>query len=254
MALFAIGDLHLSQGAKPMDIFGAHWSDHENHLARHWRDRVGPDDTVLLLGDISWAVKLPQAAPHLEFIAALPGQKLMIKGNHDYWWSSRRKVESVLPPSLALIEHDSRIVEGIGLVGTRGWLCPGAEGFGERDQKTYDREVGRLAQAFEHLSDFEGPVIALLHFPPVNEHHEPSGFTAILEQHGACLCLYGHLHATVGWECRLEGERAGVEYRLVSSDWLDFRPWRVERERLRPRSALRQERGGSAALQGGKHR
>jgi predicted phosphohydrolase len=246
MALFAIGDLHLSHGTKPMDIFGEHWTDHEQRAAQHWRELVGAQDTVLLLGDTSWALKLPQALQDLEFLAALPGRKLMIKGNHDFWWTSRRKVESVLPPSLALIEHDSRIVEGVGLVGTRGWLCPGAEGFNEKDQKTYDREVGRLSQAFDHLGDFDGPVIALLHYPPVSEHHAPSGFTEILEQRGASLCLYGHLHAQLGWESRFEGGRAGVCYRLASSDWLDFRPWKVEVGRLKPRAELLQSRRRSA--------
>lgn len=223
MKVFAIGDLHLSGAAdKPMDIFGPAWGCHAEHIADAWAATVAEEDLVLLPGDFSWAMHLEDARPDMELIAALPGTKLMIRGNHDYWWSSVTKVRSALPPSMFVIQNDHFSFRGLHVAGTRGWTCPGSAAFLPEDQKIYDREVLRLGLSLSGLPN-DGCRIAMLHYPPFNENRAPSGFSGLLEDAGVSLAVYGHLH---GRSCKggFEGVRNGVEYKLVSADHIGFRP------------------------------
>lgn len=223
MKVFAIGDLHLSGAVdKPMDIFGPAWEQHARRIEYAWRDLVSEEDLVLLPGDFSWAMRLDEAQVDFAFLHALPGAKVMIRGNHDYWWNSVSKVRALLPSSIYVIQNDSISFGDVHVAGTRGWICPGSAGFEQDDQKIYDREVGRLAMSLARLPA-SGRRIAMLHYPPFNESRAPSGFTEKLEAAGVEALLYGHLH---GKSCRnaFEGERNGVRYHLVSADHIGFAP------------------------------
>lgn len=224
MKVFAIGDLHLSDVAnKPMDIFGAAWERHTERVQAAWHAAVSAQDIVLLAGDFSWAMHLKDAQADMALVDALPGKKILIRGNHDYWWNSVSKVRAALPPSMRVIQNDFVSIEQqLHIAGTRGWVCPGSAGFTQQDQKIYDREVARLALSLSKLPQ-TGRKIAMLHYPPFNENRAPSGFTDLLESAGVELLLYGHLHGR-SCRCGFEGVRNGIQYHLVSADHIGFTP------------------------------
>ncbi len=140
MKVFAIGDLHLSGAVdKPMDVFGVAWDKHFLRIQTYWRERVATEDVVLIPGDISWAMHLDEAKPDLEFIANLPGEKILVRGNHDYWWNSLSKVRAALPPTIRALQNDSIRFDGVSIAGSRGWSCPGTSGFTASDEKIYER-------------------------------------------------------------------------------------------------------------------
>ena len=227
MRIFAIGDLHLAGGtAKTMDRFGEHWRNHDRKIFEAWERTVSNDDLVLVVGDTSWAMRLHEALPDLDRIGQMPGLKLLLKGNHDYWWESRSKMSRLLHPSITILQAGSIIVNRIAVAGTRGWVCPTDSHFEERDAKIYEREIGRLRTALGTLrgreSEFDALIVAL-HYPPANAAHQPSGFTELIDEYGADVCVYGHLH---GDDIRtaLTGLRGKTEYHLVSADAANFAP------------------------------
>ena len=223
MQIYAIADLHLSlTSEKPMDVFGEAWRDHAEKLERNWRERVQADDLVLIPGDISWAMQLEAALPDLSFIGNLPGKKILLKGNHDYWWSAIGRVRSRLPAGMRAIQNDSIVEDGVGICGTRGWLCPGSNNFDADDQKIYLRELDRLTLSLNSLPQVETK-IAMLHFPPFADKDKDSGFTERLEAAGVQIAIYGHLHGDAHRNA-FEGERNGVVYHCVAADKLDFAP------------------------------
>lgn len=230
MAIYALADLHLPGGAeKPMDIFGPQWEDHVSRIAANWNALVSSEDLVIIAGDISWAMHLEEALPDLQWLANLRGQKLLLKGNHDYWWSAIGKVRSVLPPTVQAIQNDhftwgERIV-----CGTRGWLCPGEEGFeNDGDERIYLRELQRLELSLQSAAPAPGrSLIAALHFPPLNHKAEASGFTALLERYEVTSCVYGHVHGP-GARRVFTGEKNGVNYYFVAADSVGFSPLLIE--------------------------
>ena len=223
MQIYAIADLHLSlTSEKPMDVFGEAWRDHAEKLERNWRERVQADDLVLIPGDISWAMQLSAALPDLSFIGSLPGKKILLKGNHDYWWSAIGRVRSFLPAGMRAMQNDSIAEDGIGICGTRGWLCPGSNNFSAEDQKIYSRELDRLTLSLNSLPQVETK-IAMLHFPPFADKEKGSGFTERLEAAGVSIAIYGHLHGEAN-RYAFEGERNGITYHCVAADTLDFAP------------------------------
>lgn len=226
MRVFAIGDPHLSFAKpKPMSIFGSQWDHHEERLQESWKQTVREEDVVLIPGDISWAMHMEDAIPDLEFLAQCPGKKVILRGNHDYWWDSVSKVRAILPPNMYAIQNDCLRIDRLLVAGTRGWTCPGSSVFNEeRDRKIYEREVGRLALSLQAMKPNENDVcIGMLHYPPINEHHQPSGFSEQFANSSAKIVVYGHLH---GKSCQaaFEEERNGQLYRLVSCDYLNFKP------------------------------
>ncbi len=226
MTIFAIGDLHLSLSQdKPMDIFGPTWEKHTDKIRKNWNRIVTSDDLVIVPGDISWAMRLPEAVVDLEWLDALNGTKLLIKGNHDYWWSSIGKVRHQLPPSIYALQNDHFTWHDWSICGSRGWLCPGEEGFDNlQDQKIYLREVQRLQFSLNSARQkTSAPIIAALHFPPFPRNGQSSGFTDLLEQYNAKICIFGHIHDS-SRDTIYQGERNGVEYRFVAADGLDFSP------------------------------
>ncbi len=225
MSLFAIGDLHLPGGQdKPMSVFGPQWHGHFFRISESWKEQVREEDTVLIPGDISWAMRLEEAREDLDRISALPGKKILIRGNHDYWWSGITKVRSALPEGMHALQQDALELEDCVVCGTRGWLIPaGEEPLEESDRKIYLRELGRLDMALEQGRKRAGekPLVVMLHYPPLLKNQPESGFTERMERAGAALCVYGHLHGA-GIQTAFRGERGDVRYELVSCDSLDF--------------------------------
>ena len=225
MSLFAIGDLHLPGGAeKPMSVFGPQWDRHFFRISESWREQVREEDTVLIPGDISWAMKLEDAVPDLLEIGMLPGTKILIRGNHDYWWNGITRVRAALPPRMFALQQDALETEHFIVCGTRGWTIPAEDApMSEEDGRIYARELQRLSMALEaaERKNPEKPVAVMLHFPPLYQGTRRSGFTELMEQHSVKLCVYGHLHGS-GIAAGFSGEQGGVKYQLVSCDSQDF--------------------------------
>ncbi|MCC6441894.1 MAG: metallophosphoesterase [Armatimonadetes bacterium] len=228
MPVFAIADLHLSFAfPKPMDIFGSHWAGHADRIARAWQELVSPDDTVLIVGDISWAMKLRDALPDLLWIDALPGRKIMVRGNHDYWWSSDKsaqKLQSLLPPSLLPLHKTSTVIqegnERIGVAGTRGWTTPPAA---EADAEILRNEARRLRLSLESLPLVDRK-IAMIHIPPFGP-ESGNPLAPLLKEHEVEIVVYGHIHR--GFGEFFEGEKEGILYYNVAVDQIDFTPKRI---------------------------
>ena len=248
MSIFAIADLHLGLSVdKPMDVFGPAWNDHVERLEKNWREKITSSDTVLIPGDISWGISMEEALADLKFIDGLPGTKILSKGNHDYWWGTTKKVEDFMAKNglttLKILKNKGFVVENTLIAGTRGWILPENPESKKDDEKIYLREVGRLERslidsirAFE-AGEAEGEEeekpdvisvrkIAMLHYPPIYETGRENGFTKVLEQYGFDLCLYGHLHGRAH-QSAFNGEKNGVEYRLIAADYLKFDPIEV---------------------------
>jgi predicted phosphohydrolase len=210
-----------------MDVFGEHWRDHAQRIFAACRERVGPDDLLIVAGDISWAMRLDEALPDLEDIGALPGKKLLLKGNHDFWWQSRAKIEHAVDPSIALLQNDSYVFGDVAIAGGRGWTLPGDEMYTPDDEKIYLRELERLRLSFESLAGKTySHLLAALHYPPINSRHEDSEVSAMLERYRVEVCIYGHLHGD-GIAAGVTGVRNGIRYQLLSADSVGFAPVEV---------------------------
>ncbi|PYP89894.1 MAG: phosphohydrolase [Blastocatellia bacterium AA13] len=227
MRVFAIGDMHLAGGSdKTMDRFGSHWVGHDLKIFGSWEALAEPDDLLIIAGDTSWAMRLAEAIPDLSRIGSMRGRKLLIKGNHDYWWQSESRLKQALDPSIEPLQSRSIIINRVAIAATRGWLCPNERIFTEADDKIYNREVGRLQRALDVLrhkkSDYDALIVAL-HYPPVNSKHVSSGFTDLIEGFHADYCVYGHLH---GDDIRgaFVGKHGDTTYHLVSADAVNFTP------------------------------
>jgi predicted phosphohydrolase len=225
--LFAIADLHLSSsGEKPMDVFGPQWIDHAARMAAAWDATVGDRDAVLLPGDLSWARTLAEAAGDLEWIAARPGTKYLLRGNHDSWWSSIGQVRRALPPDCRALQHDAFDLGACVLVGARGWLLLDDPAATEEDAGVFRRELARLTLSIENADRRFGrakPRVAMLHYPPWIEGRAPSQVIAILRDGGVSCCVYGHLHGA-DHALGVRGTRDGIRYELVAADAIGFAP------------------------------
>lgn len=224
MAVYALGDLHLSAVAdKPMGVFGEVWERHAERIASAWTETVTDDDIVLLPGDLSWAMTLPEAQPDLNWLAALPGHQLMIRGNHDYWWSGIGKVRQALSERQHAIQNDALALHNYAFCGSRGWLLPSHPKFTETDETIYRREAERLRLSLGQAKTYGLPIIALLHYPPCGLFGEDTIYTDLLTEFSVDLCVYGHLHGPAH-RFAFEGQKSGVDYRLVSADYVGFAP------------------------------
>ncbi len=229
MQVYAISDLHLSGfKPKPMDIFGENWKDHWTKIRVDWHKRVREEDLVLIPGDISWAMRLSEAMIDLKQIEELPGSKIILKGNHDYWWSSLSRLISELKPNTYVLQNNAFDFEELSVAGTRGWTCPSDREFKPEDEKIYLREVERLKLSLEKVKPREDKkIIAMMHYPPFNEKREPTGFTELFERYGVETVIYGHLHDASASQS-FNGVHNGILYQNVSCDFLNFKLKEIE--------------------------
>jgi predicted phosphohydrolase len=225
--IFALADLHLSLGSdKPMEIFGELWKDHPGRMAAAWDERVGPEDHVLLPGDLSWARDLDQAAPDLAWIGRRPGRKLLLRGNHDSWWSGPAKVRRVLPDGCELLQNSATRIGNWVVVGSRGWTAPDDPASSPADARVFARELERLKLSVADADRRFGraaPRLAMLHYPPWLDGCDPTAVVPVLIEAGVSVCVYGHLH---GADHRLAvtGPREGIEFFFVAADAVGFAP------------------------------
>lgn len=226
MKIYAIADLHLdSTGDKKMDIFGESWINHEERVLDNIRNSVGEEDILLLPGDHSWGLRLKEAYLDLKKIDDLPGTKYLGKGNHDYWWATKSKLDQLNLSTLNFVQTNSYRVGSVGIFGTRGWMPKDSEEFKENDLKVFEREINRLRMSLESLKQEKlEKRIVMLHYPPFNfVDGRPNEFVDIMMEYGVDICVYGHLHAD-GHQFAKEGNIAGIEFFLVACDYLNLQP------------------------------
>ena len=228
MRVFAIADLHLSFTApKPMTVFGPNWAGHPGAIFEQWREVVGPGDLVLLPGDLSWAMRLPEALEDLSHVAALPGTKVLLRGNHDYWWPAIGKLRAALPPGMLAVQNDALRLGDLIVSGTRGWVTPGPDSFTDEDRRIYERELERLRLSLEAARKLGAGTpgvthVLMLHYPPTGPHFAPTGFTELIARYRPDRVVYGHLHGVpVSRSLQHIGD---IPADLVAADVLKFRP------------------------------
>ncbi len=231
MSVYAIADLHLSFAKpKPMDIFGDNWTEHYLKIQKNWLDTVAPDDTVLIAGDISWAMNMSELMPDIDFIKKLPGKKIFVCGNHDYWWTSVQKL-NMLDGNMFFIRTNFYPLGEYAVCGTRGWLCPNDTFYTKADEKIYKRECGRLELSLNSAKKAGyQKFIVMLHYPPVNDKGEYSDFCKIVESYGVETVVYGHLHTEAAHKTGIIGKVNGTSYYLTSSDYLNVKPLLVYKQ------------------------
>ncbi len=222
MAIFAISDLHLPLGIdKPMDVFGGGWENYVERISENWKSVVKETDTVLIGGDVSWATYLVEALPDFHFIHALPGRKIISKGNHDYWWTTAAKLRAFTEEnnldSITFLHNNSIEAEGYAVCACRGWKSPFESDFNGEDRKIYEREMVRLELSLKEGEKLSEKRIVMMHYPP------DVGFAELLDAYRVKTCVYGHLHGRNAWNKFAQSERD----LLVSADYLEFMPKRI---------------------------
>ncbi len=240
MAVYVIADLHLSIGAgaeKSMEVFGARWTDYTEKLRRNYASLVAEEDTVVIPGDISWAISLEEAKADFAFLHSLPGKKILMKGNHDYWWSSTKKMQDFCDKNgfddISFLYHDAVLAENLILTGTRGWFWDGdADGMPASDEITRltARETIRLDMALSAAEKLktQNPnceIVAFFHFPPVWGEQIQTPFIDRLEKAGISRVFYGHIHGAYGVPASTEYR--GITFRLIAADYLSFVPYHI---------------------------
>lgn len=260
MKIYALSDTHLSHASnKPMDIFGPNWENHPEKIRTEWLNTVTAEDVVLIAGDISWAMKLPQASEDLNFLAQLPGYKVVIKGNHDYWWASLKKISEAAGESFSFIqnnainlnnvfiEHNAINLDNVSIAGSRLWDFPyvswpmpmkdDGEDCGsnaapkkaprqDAPEKIRKNELNRLRCSLEAMDKNADFKICMTHYPPISAEPESNELTQLMKEFGVDLCVYGHLHALdntdpkPATDCIIDG----ISFKLTSCDFLDFKP------------------------------
>lgn len=226
MDIYAIGDLHLPGGDnKPMEVFGSHWEGHFSRICDDWRSRVKDEDVVLIPGDISWAMQMQDALPDLQAIGALPGRKIILRGNHDYWWCGINRLRELLPKGMYAVQNDAMLLDGVAFCGTRGWTLPAANQ--AEDEKIYARELLRMEMSLERAARLKADrMIALCHYPPLGDGGEPTRLSALLEKYHVDDAVYGHLHGA-SLRGAVTGVHGGVRYHCVSCDGLHFQLYQL---------------------------
>lgn len=228
MAIFAISDLHLSMSCnKPMNIFGSKWDNYTEKMKENWNKIVTDDDYVIIPGDISWATYIDDATADFEYIHSLNGKKLILKGNHDYWWTTLNKMNVFLEKngfdSISILKNTAYLIGDTAICGTRGWIIPPSASCGE-DAKIFEREKQRLILSLEDAKAQKAKnIICAMHYPPIDENIARNDFLDIMKAYNVTQCIFGHLHAAAHKNAPI-GERSGIKFRLVSCDYLNFMP------------------------------
>jgi len=227
MSIFAISDLHLSFSSnKPMDIFGSHWQAHHESIHNNWTQTVGKEDTVLIPGDISWAMKLEDARQDLEFISNLPGRKIIIKGNHDYWWQSLNKISSILHSSIIPLQNNSFLIGDTGIAGTRLWIDStlSLEKTTENDSKLFDRELMRLVSSVKSLPKSLNRTIVMTHFPPISPDGKTGRAIELLKSFKIDAWIFGHMHIDGNDYSGFNRTIGCTRFVFASADCIGFKP------------------------------
>ncbi len=222
MSLFVIGDTHLSFSTdKPMDIFGG-WSDYTERIKNNWQHLIEPKDTVVINGDISWGMSLEESKKDFEFLNSLNGNKIILKGNHDYWWNTKTKIDLFFKENgfdtLKILHNNAYRVENFAIAGSRGWFFDA-----EADDKVMARECARIERSILAAKELGGEVIVFLHYPPVSANKDCEQIVDVLVRNNIKRCYYGHLHGA-SLKYAFNGEKNGIDFRLVSADYLEFCP------------------------------
>ncbi len=230
MSIFVLGDPHLSFSSdKPMDVFGRKWKNHPKKIEKAWRRRVRPEDTVVLAGDISWAMSFKDAEADLAFLHQLPGKKILLKGNHDYWWETASKMNRSFKErgwqEFRLLHNNCLIIDGIALCGTRGWEVSAGS---EQDLKMLERERQRLETSLRSAPKGMKKIV-FFHYPPFDENHAP--FMSVLRKYKVRRCYYGHVHGPKAEKTKKVRIR-GISFTLISADALNFKPLRIRKKRI----------------------
>lgn len=231
MSVYAIADLHLSFSTgkvKEMDVF-TEWCGYTKKLRKNWYTTVNSEDTVVIVGDLSWSMKLEESFEDFNFLNALPGKKILIKGNHDYWWSSKNKINNYLLENkfdtVSILHNSAQIAGNFAICGTRGWILEPKE---EKDIKILSREVQRLETSIRFGKETGLEPVVFLHYPPVYGSAVCKELMEVLVKHKIKKCYYGHLHGRLAAEKAKIGEYRGVVFNLVSADYVNFTPVLVE--------------------------
>lgn len=226
MKVYAIGDLHLGFNMnKPMDIFGERWENHVERLKKAWENQITNDDLVILCGDLSWGMRLEEAKADLDFVSQLPGYKVCIKGNHDFWWE-KIGVLNRLHENMYFIQNKAYLVDELAICGTRGWAIQ--EAMTQEDRKICEREHTRLKLSLDDaVAKGAKEIIVALHYPPTNEKNESSLFTELIQGYPVSHIVYGHLHDEKAWGVSRQGTYDQQYYHLVSADYIDFNPKQI---------------------------
>lgn len=232
MSLFVIGDTHLSFGtAKPMDIF-AGWEHHAERLQSAWLETVSPEDTIVLAGDISWGMSLAEALPDLQWLNALPGrEKIILKGNHDYWWATVKKMQEFFAANgldtLRLLHNNCYAYGEYGICGTRGWVNMDPENTPADDAKVSAREAQRLEVSITAAEQQGLKPLVFLHYPPIYAASCNYPILEVLWRHPVTDCWYGHVHGRSLHRYAVNGERDGIKYHLIAGDYVQFIPQKI---------------------------
>lgn len=230
---WAIADTHLSF-AKPKNMarFGEKWVDHEQRLAENWRNVIREQDIVLLPGDVSWAQATNRVLPDLQWLRALPGRKILLRGNHDHWWKDISRVRVMVEPlGFLAIEGDSLMIEGVIIAGAMGHMAPHDPYYIAHPTKDrYNRELSRLEKALQHAQAARvanEPVLLMTHYPPFTSDGQRTAYVDIISRYQPTMALYGHLHHEREWLIACQGHFEGVDYRLVAADYLNMMPTQI---------------------------
>jgi predicted phosphohydrolase len=225
MAVYAIADLHLSFGTdKPMDVFSG-WTNYTERIRNNWQKLIGENDTVVIAGDVSWAMKLSETDADFRFIDSLNGHKIILKGNHDYWWSTKAKMDKYIAEkgfdSISILHNNYYLADGTALCGSRGWFY---DAEADADMLILNREVGRLRMSIEPaLRDGYDPVV-FLHYPPIYNNTECGEILDVLKEYNIKKCFYGHIHGGNAAKKAFIGEKYGINFKLIACDYLGFTP------------------------------
>ncbi|MCM1299114.1 MAG: metallophosphoesterase [Firmicutes bacterium] len=225
MSLYVLGDLHLSFSTdKPMNIFKG-WGNHVEKITANWNALVNEEDTVVINGDISWATYLRDAEKDFRYINDnLKGKKIFLKGNHDYWWTTKSKLDAFLQEKaldkIRILNNNSYLEAGIAVCGTRGWINDGSEPF---DQKLLNREAGRLDMSISDAKRLGGEPVVFIHYPPIFGNEKNYYIIDVLKKHGVKDCYYGHVHGPAVKQA-FTGESDGINYHIASCDCVNFTP------------------------------
>lgn len=228
MALYAISDLHLAlETDKPMDIFGEEWLNHDEKIKNNWIAKINNDDTVLIAGDISWSINIEGGKRDLEWIYELPGRKIIVKGNHDYWWTSIKKLNNMYD-NIFFIQNNFFVYEDYAVCGTRGWINKDMESFSGHDEKIYNREIIRLRLSLDAaIKAGYKKIIVMMHYPPFNDKYDDNEFTEVMDEYSVEKVIYGHMHGPILKKIKGCIVKNDVQYILTSCDYLNFDPMKL---------------------------